>query len=1008
MKIRTKLLLSFAAITTLTIVIAWQSFNTINKLDEEVQNLAHDKFKKIFWANTIKDQVNVAAIAIYNAVLEKNPEEQKKEFQIVQSVLEKANILMDSLQSTIIEGDGKQILKEIADKREGYVIFRDRIIEQVRNNNQPEAISMLLGEFKTKQKSYFAAVDKLISNENNLFIEASKEAEKLHESSIFILAIISIISVILAIVLAIVLTNNIMKSVKISADNVSTLSEGNLNISSDSKIKDETKQIIDASNALSSNLKDIVSEINKLSNNFVDGKLDYRSDPSKYKGEFKTMVVGLNSLIDALVKQIKVTSEYVDRISKGDIPAKITEEYKGDFNDIKNNLNLLIDSMNIIIDDINSVNNYASTGKLKYRIDVSKHNGDFYKMIAGINQMLDVYGSVFDFAGNFMIADANGIINYLNKSQEKFLKQYEDDYRKQFQDFSVDNVLGTNIDRWHKNPPHNRGLLSNLTSTHEAKINIGDQVMRLVVNPFYNENNMKLGYTAQWNNYTNEATLENQLKETAELLGNGKLNERMDPSKFTGGYQTIVTGVNEMLDNIISPLKFAADYINSIAKGNLPELITDEYKGDFNDLKKSLNNIVTILNKLISDLNWNSQQIDIGNLDAEIDTLGYQGDYLKLIEGINNINKLFKQPMSVILDVVQSLSSGDLTQDMNGEFKGEFQRLQEGMNASLSSLNQLIGSVRSTVDEVAKGAMQVSDASTALSQGATEQAASLEEITSSMGEIASQVKINADNAHQASLLTNEAKQFSERGNREMEQLIKAMNEINTASDNIGKIIKVIDEIAFQTNLLALNAAVEAARAGRHGKGFAVVAEEVRNLAARSATAAKETAELIDNTKKAVDNGILIVSRTSDALEEIKNGSIKSADIVAEIATSSNEQAQAVAQINEGLSQIDKVTQTNTASAEESAAASEELSGQSGLLKEMIAKFKLKGVQSQSYDYNDNYSGMEHRAISSRRGGKILPQSTQRMIEDDYDFNSGSNNLRASDVIKLDDDDFGKY
>jgi methyl-accepting chemotaxis protein len=309
------------------------------------------------------------------------------------------------------------------------------------------------------------------------------------------------------------------------------------------------------------------------------------------------------------------------------------------------------------------------------------------------------------------------------------------------------------------------------------------------------------------------------------------------------------------------------------------------------------------------------------------------------------------------------------------------------------------------VDEVSRGAMQVSDASSALSQGATEQAASLEEITSSMGEIASQVKTNADNAHQASILTNEAKEYSERGNRQMENLIKAMNEINTASENISKIIRVIDEIAFQTNLLALNAAVEAARAGRHGKGFAVVAEEVRNLAARSATAAKETAELIDNTRKAVDNGIIIVSRTSEALEEIRNGAIKSADIVGEIATSSNEQAQAIAQINEGLSQIDKVTQTNTASAEESASASEELSGQAGLLKEIVQRFKTKETGS---DVDDDFV-VEKRVLTHPKSKGLPSHSSgneghhQRSEEDFYDYN-----VKPSDVIKLDEDDFGKF
>jgi len=1007
MNIKAKLLTTFAILLILMVVIVYSAINSLSKLEQKVEDLAKDRFPKTVWANSIINELNKQSIAVRNAVISSNLETKNTELELITKSTKIITNNIANLDSTIKSDKGKELLSNMKESRREYLNVRTKLIELIKINDKNQIENLMFGEFRTKQDNFINSINDIIKYQSDLFVESSNEEVEVYESQSTLMITLAIIAVLVTIILSILILKGILKSVKIAAEASDSLSQGNLNINTEINTKDETKQIIDASNTLANNLKEITKEINSLSDNMKNGKLDFRANANKFKGEFRTMVAGLNELVDALVKPINVTAEYVDRISKGNIPPMITEDYKGDFNEIKNNLNQLIDTMNSLIEDINSVSVEFSKCKLDYRINTNKHQGAFATMLEGVNQSLDVVGNIFDYAGNFMLGDENGIIAYMNDAQKKFLKTYENDYRKNFASFDADKVIGTNIDLWHKNPSYNRNLLSNLTKTHEAKIQIGDKVMKLLVNPLFDKNNHKFGFVVQWVNYTNEANLESELNSTIDKLLEGQLSNRINPNKFTGGYVNIANNLNTMLDGIITPLNTAIEYINQIAIGQIPNLITDEYKGDLNNLKASINGIINVLNSLINDLKWISKETGQGNVDAAIESSKYQGDYNLLVEGINNINKLFKQPMTVVMDVVQKLADGDLTAEMVGNYQGEFKKLQEGLNASLQSLNELITSVKTTVDEVSRGAMQVSDASTALSQGATEQAASLEEITSSMNEIASQVKINADNAHQASLITNEAKQFSERGNREMEQLVAAMNEINVASDNIGKIIRVIDEIAFQTNLLALNAAVEAARAGRHGKGFAVVAEEVRNLAARSATAAKETAELIDNTKKAVDNGIMIVTRTSEALEEIKNGAIKSADIVAEIATSSNEQAQAIAQINEGLAQIDKVTQTNTASAEQSASASEELSGQAALLKEMVAHFKLRGV---STDYDENLKSMEHFTLSARKS-KSLPTTTRQLSEDDFDKEDNrfeEYKLKPSDIIKLDDDDFGKY
>ncbi len=290
--------------------------------------------------------------------------------------------------------------------------------------------------------------------------------------------------------------------------------------------------------------------------------------------------------------------------------------------------------------------------------------------------------------------------------------------------------------------------------------------------------------------------------------------------------------------------------------------------------------------------------------------------------------------------LAQEIAAGNLNVEVKlASDKDQFGKAFQQM---VGQLNEVLGETQTAGEQIASGSLQVSDSSQTLSQGATESAASMEEISASMTQMASQTALNADNAKQADQLANQARSAGEQGNNQMAEMMQAMAEINDSGQSISKIIRVIDEIAFQTNLLALNAAVEAARAGQHGKGFAVVAEEVRNLAARSAKAARETAELIEGSVAKTENGTQIANGTANALKEIVDSVGQVSDLIGEISAASSEQSEGISQVTQALSQIDQVTQTNTASAEESAAAAEELSSQADQLRQMLSRFKLKG------------------------------------------------------------------
>jgi methyl-accepting chemotaxis protein len=370
----------------------------------------------------------------------------------------------------------------------------------------------------------------------------------------------------------------------------------------------------------------------------------------------------------------------------------------------------------------------------------------------------------------------------------------------------------------------------------------------------------------------------------------------------------------------------------------------------------------------------------------------------------NGIDTLVKQQREEAR-LASSIAHGDWDHEV--PVRSDKDELGKALAEMVAQVNSALSGVRLAAEEVDAGAGQISDASQSLSQGATESAASLEEISSSMTEIGSQTKANAENASQANILATQTRKAAESGNEKMAGMMSAMSEIQDSSKQIAKIIKVIDDIAFQTNLLALNAAVEAARAGRHGKGFAVVADEVRNLASRSAKAAKETSEMIENSIGKVSNGTQIAAATEQALHEIVASSVKVADLVGEIAAASNEQAQGILEIGQGLEQIDKVTQQNTANAEETAAAAEELSGQARELNGLLTKFKLRGghvssMASKPVKPLKRPAAAPAPIANKRQPLKKLPP--QGKPADD----SAHKMLKPSDVIALDDDEFGKY
>ncbi len=533
-----------------------------------------------------------------------------------------------------------------------------------------------------------------------------------------------------------------------------------------------------------------------------------------------------------------------------------------------------------------------------------------------------------------IMVDRDFNVTYMNDASQALLSKYQTEFKQFWPQFDANNMVGSNIDMFHKNPAHQRNMLADPSNLpHKTDITIGELKFELNVSAQMDAKGNYIGNTLEWQDVTEirkQEAINNdyalQLKAISD--GQGVIEFNMDGTviKANDNFLRVVNYTFDEIKGKHHRIFVKPEYANSHEYSQFWEKLNrGEFElGEYERIDRDGNTI------------WLSATY------API--IGLDGKPYKVVKFANEITeqKQYQAMVETVLkdaaDAMDKLSSGILTDAMKGEYTEEFLSMKEAVNTSIANLLKMVNEIRESADSINTSANEIAQGNLNLSQRTEEQASSLEETASSIEELTGTVKQNADNAQQANQLAAGARTEAEKGGTVVSSAIDAMAEINQASKKIADIISVIDEIAFQTNLLALNAAVEAARAGEQGRGFAVVAAEVRNLAQRSAGAAKEIKTLINDSVQKVEEGSKLVDESGSTLEEIVASVKKVSDIIAEIAAASTEQSAGIDEINRAVSQMDEMTQQNASLVEEAAAASKSMDEQAKGLMELMDFF----------------------------------------------------------------------
>ena len=672
---------------------------------------------------------------------------------------------------------------------------------------------------------------------------------------------------------------------------------------------DRTEQVGKIKDALNGQLSGFVEGMRFMAEEHDRGDIDVALPADKFLGSFRGMAKSVNDMVAGHVAVKKKAMACVAEFGRGNFEAEL-ERFPGKKAFINETIEQVRANLKALIADTDALVRAAAEGKLSTRADAARHQGDFRRIVEGINNTLDEILLPIGEGNRILAQISNG------KIDELIAQTYKGDHEKM--KVAVNNVaivtqglqkeLARLIAASHEGQLSDRGKPENFQGAYAEIVRGVNTMLDAILLPIGEGNrilaqisNGKIdeliaqtykGDHEKMKQAINSVAqvlqgLQKELARLTEAANDGKLTERGQHDHFRGAYADIVRGVNAVLDAVITPLNFSAGYVERISKGDIPPAITDTYHGDFNLIKNNLNTLIAA--------------------------------------------------MQEITTAAEEIAGGNLTVTLRERSPED--KLMQALSSMVGGLTRTVSDIRGIASEVASASQSISTASVQVSKGASSQAAAAEQASSSMEQMVSNIKQNADNAQQTDKIANKSAKDAQESGKSVLEAVAAMKEIANK-------ISIIEEIARQTNLLALNAAIEAARAGEHGKGFAVVAAEVRKLAERSQKAAGEINQLSASTLK-------VSEKSGEMLDKLVPDIQRTAELVQEITAASKEQDTGAEQINKALQQLEQVIQQNASASEEMASTTEELTGQSDQLVSALSFFRT----------GDEHGGRQHRVAA---------------------------------------------